>query len=198
MKWHLQCAAQPVSSSNITEYCACHAKWLSLLLLVTYETLFTMRGTTDGILQHHRILRLPPKMTVMTDPRHIWNVVYNAQSNMCHSPNSPNTAPATKNDCHDLDPMRVCLFMPDNHIHRNYYKVFENYYFFLETVRDFYGDFLMFYKKTFENICNLKDDIPYPYQHWNQLSRLYCRPVKRCCYIHQGQGWQDKITKVKK
>ena len=29
MKCHLQCAEQPVSSSNITEYCACHAKWLS-------------------------------------------------------------------------------------------------------------------------------------------------------------------------
>ena len=38
---------------------------------MTYETLFTMRGTTGGILQHHQILRLPRKMTVMTDPRHI-------------------------------------------------------------------------------------------------------------------------------
>ena len=27
-----------------------------------YETLFTMRGTTGGILQHHQILRLPRKM----------------------------------------------------------------------------------------------------------------------------------------
>ena len=53
-----------MASSNITEYCACHAKWLSWLILVTYETLFTMRGTTDGILQHHRILRLPRKMTL--------------------------------------------------------------------------------------------------------------------------------------
>ena len=53
-KWHF----------NFTEYCACHEKWLSWLILVTYETLFTMRGTTDGILQHHRILRLPRKMTL--------------------------------------------------------------------------------------------------------------------------------------
>ena len=34
-----------------------------------------MRGTTGGILQHHQILRLPRKMTVMTDPRHIWNAM---------------------------------------------------------------------------------------------------------------------------
>ena len=66
MKRYLQCAEQQVSSSNITEYCACHAKWLSWLILVTYETLFTMRGTTDGILQHHRILRLPRKLTLET------------------------------------------------------------------------------------------------------------------------------------
>ena len=37
---------------------------LSWLILVTYETLFTMRGTTGGILQHHQILRLPRKMTL--------------------------------------------------------------------------------------------------------------------------------------
>ena len=53
-KWHF----------NFTEYCACHEKWLSWLILVAYETLFTMRGTTDGILQHHQILRLPRKMTL--------------------------------------------------------------------------------------------------------------------------------------
>ena len=62
MKRYLQCAEQKVASSNITKYCACHAKWLSWLILVTYETLFTMRGTTGGILQHHQILRLPRKM----------------------------------------------------------------------------------------------------------------------------------------
>ena len=35
-----------------------------------------MRGTTDGILQHHRILRLPRKMTVMTDPCHIYETLF--------------------------------------------------------------------------------------------------------------------------
>ena len=92
-KWHL----------NFTKYRACHAKWLSWLILVTYETLFTMRRTTvtGVILQHHRILRLPRKMNLMIDPDHWWNVIYNARSNRCHCPNSPNTAPATQNDSHD-------------------------------------------------------------------------------------------------
>ena len=40
MKRYLQCAEQQVASSNITKYCACHAKWLSWLILVTYETLW--------------------------------------------------------------------------------------------------------------------------------------------------------------
>ena len=98
MKCHLQCAEQPVSSSNITEYCACHAKWISWLVLVTHETLFTMRGVTTVIAQTHQILRLPRKMNLMIDPCHTWNAIYNARSNKCHCPNSPNTAPATQND----------------------------------------------------------------------------------------------------
>ena len=90
MKRSLQCAAQQVASSNITKSCACHAKWLSWLILLTYETLFTMRGTTGGILKHHQILRLPCKMTVMTDcPRHICNPMFNTRNNMCLPPTSP-------------------------------------------------------------------------------------------------------------
>ena len=46
----------------------------------------------------HQVLRLPQKVTRMLDPRHIWNIIYNARSNKCHPPNSPNTAPATQND----------------------------------------------------------------------------------------------------
>ena len=57
-----------------------------------------MRGATCVIVQTHQILRLPRKMNLMIDPWHKWNVIYNAQSNMRHSPNSPNTAPATKNN----------------------------------------------------------------------------------------------------
>ena len=65
-----------------------------------YETLFTMRGTTEVLLQNHRLLRLPRKMTLMIDPHHIWNVSYNARSNRDVSPTSPNTAPATKSNTH--------------------------------------------------------------------------------------------------
>ena len=66
MKRYLQCAEQQVSLAKLTKYCAWHTKWL---ILVTYETLFTMRGTADGILQHHRILRLPRKLTLETFPK---------------------------------------------------------------------------------------------------------------------------------
>ena len=68
---------------------------------MTYQTWFTMRGATGVILQLHQILHLPRKMTVMIDPRHIWNVIYNARSNRNHNPTSPNTAPATQNESHD-------------------------------------------------------------------------------------------------
>ena len=101
MKRHLQCAKQQRLPSNITKHCAWHAKWLSWLIRVTYEMLFTMRRATEVTLQHHQILRLPRKVTVMIGPRHIWNVIYNARSNRCHLPTSPNTAPATKSECHD-------------------------------------------------------------------------------------------------
>ena len=73
---------------------------LSWLIRVTYETLFTMRGTTEVLLQNLRMLRLPRKMTLMIDPHHIWNVSYNARSNRDVSPTSPNTAPATKSNSH--------------------------------------------------------------------------------------------------
>ena len=47
-------------------------------------------------LQLHRIVRLPRKVTVMTDPRHIWNVIYNARNNRWRPPAPPNTAPSAK------------------------------------------------------------------------------------------------------
>ena len=43
-KWHL----------NLTKCCACHAKWRVCLILVTYETSFTMRGATSLTLQPHQ------------------------------------------------------------------------------------------------------------------------------------------------
>ena len=87
-----------MSLSKLTKYCACHEKWISWLILDTNETLFTMRGATCVIVQTHQILRLPRKMNRTIDPWHKWNVIYKVRSNMRHSPNSPNTAPATKND----------------------------------------------------------------------------------------------------
>ena len=47
-------------------------------------------------LQLQQILRLPRKMNRMIDPRHIWNVIYNARSKHSQPLTSPNTAPATK------------------------------------------------------------------------------------------------------
>ena len=59
MKRHLECAEQAKSTSNLTKYCACHAKSISWLIRVTYETSFTMRGASTVSLQPHQILRLP-------------------------------------------------------------------------------------------------------------------------------------------
>ena len=98
MKHHLQCAEQQTSPSNLTKYCACHAKWISWLIRITYETSFTMRGATGITLQPHQILRQPRKMNLMIDPHCICNVIYNARSNRHHPPTSPNTAPATQNE----------------------------------------------------------------------------------------------------
>ena len=107
MKRHFQCAEQQASPSNLTKYCACHAKWFSGLMSVTHDTSFTMRRATDLILQHHQVLRLPRKMTRIIYPRDIWNVIYNARSNMHHLPTSPNAAPATKNDAHHWLPWHM-------------------------------------------------------------------------------------------
>ena len=101
MKRHLQCMEQQASPSSFTKYCACRAKWISWLIRITYETSFTMRRARVITLQPHHILRLPRKMNVMIDPHHIWNVIYNAQSNRHRPPTAPNTAPATQNECHD-------------------------------------------------------------------------------------------------
>ena len=80
LKRHLHCAEQQVCPSNLTKYCACYGKWLSWLILVPRETLFTMRGATGVTIQPHQILRLPRKMTLMIDPRHVWNVISTARS----------------------------------------------------------------------------------------------------------------------
>ena len=98
MKLHLQCAEQQVSQSNLTKYCTCHAERLAYLVLITYETSFTVRGATGVTIQPHQMLRLSRRKTHMLNPHHISNLIYNARSNRCHPPTSPNAAPATKND----------------------------------------------------------------------------------------------------
>ena len=80
MKHHFQCVEQVKSPSNLTKYCACHAKWMSSMICVTYETSFPMRGASKVTLQPHQILRLPRKMNVIDDLRDIWNVISNARS----------------------------------------------------------------------------------------------------------------------
>jgi len=97
MKRHLQCAEQVKSPSNLTKGCACPTKSMSPVIRVTYETSFPMRGAGKVTLQTHHILRLPRKMQVSNDLRHISNVISNARSKQRHPATSPNTAPATQN-----------------------------------------------------------------------------------------------------
>ena len=72
--------------------------WRSAYLSKFHEVLRLPRKVT---LQRQQILRLPRKISLMIDPRHIWNVIYNARSNKSQTPTSPNTAPATQNESHD-------------------------------------------------------------------------------------------------
>ena len=96
MRPHFQCVEPVKSPSNLTKYCACHAKWMSAMICITYETSFPMRGPSQVTLQPHQILRLPRKMNGSHDLRHIWNVISNAWTKSSHPPTSPNIAPATK------------------------------------------------------------------------------------------------------
>ena len=66
MKRHLQRAEQQESPSNLTKYCACHARWISWMIRVTYETSFGMRGASKVTLQTRQVLRLPRKTNRMT------------------------------------------------------------------------------------------------------------------------------------
>ena len=72
MKPHLPCAEQQVSRSNLTKYCACHAERLAYLIIITYETSFTVRGATGLPLQHHQILRLPHKIPFPNFLENLW------------------------------------------------------------------------------------------------------------------------------
>ena len=113
MERQLHCAEQPVWLSNLTKDCTCHEKSFAWLILLTFQTSFTMRRATRLTLQPHQIMRTATGLTLQ--PHEIrrlphnshdwcsWHVTrsYIARSNKSHLPNSPNTVPATANDSHD-------------------------------------------------------------------------------------------------
>ena len=53
-----------MSTSNLSKYCACHAKWISCLIRVSYETSCPMRRASNVNLQPQQILRLPRNLQV--------------------------------------------------------------------------------------------------------------------------------------
>ena len=111
MKRYLQCAEQQRLPSNITKYRTCHEKQFSWLILVTYDTLFTMRGAAECTFQHHQIYctchdkshlnftkdcaRYEKCLSWLTWS-HMKRYLQCAEQPKCDPPTSPNTAPATK------------------------------------------------------------------------------------------------------
>ena len=91
-KWN-----HPPTSPNATPAIG---KWMSPVMCDTYQTSFPMRGASKGSLQPHQILRLPRKMQVIKDLRHICNLISTAWIKQRHPATSPNTAPATQNASH--------------------------------------------------------------------------------------------------
>ena len=97
-----------------------HSKFHRILRLPRKVTLALhqiLRLPRKVTLALQQILRLPRKMTLMINPLHTWNAIYNARSNKCHCPTSPNTAPATKNESHDwsLTQMKRYLQCAEQH-----------------------------------------------------------------------------------
>ena len=68
-----------------------------------------MRGATGVTIQPHQILPLSGRKTHLLNHPYIWNRIYNARSNRCHHPTSPNTAPATKNDSYAWSSLNMKL-----------------------------------------------------------------------------------------
>ena len=56
---------------TFTKYCACHAERLTYLVIITYETSFTMREATGVTIQPHQILRLSRRKTHILNHHHI-------------------------------------------------------------------------------------------------------------------------------
>ena len=57
-------AGDPLTPYNFSKYCACHAKWISWWIRITYETSFTLRGATYVSPSNLTILHLPCKIAL--------------------------------------------------------------------------------------------------------------------------------------
>ena len=64
MERQLHCAEQPVWLSNLTKDCTCHEKSFAWLILLTFQTSFTMRRATRLTLQPHQIMRTATGLTL--------------------------------------------------------------------------------------------------------------------------------------
>ena len=85
MKRHLQCAEQTESPSNFTKYCACHAKWMSWLIRLTYETSFTMRRASKVTLQTHQVIAAPARQ----NESHHWSASHMKRHLQCAEQTEP-------------------------------------------------------------------------------------------------------------
>ena len=82
----LLCTKKYYSSTTLyykvlRQYYSVLRQYYNLLLRYYFETSFTLRGATRVSVQLPQILRLPRKMNVINDLRHIWNLISNAWSN---------------------------------------------------------------------------------------------------------------------
>ena len=83
-----------------TKYYSSTTKWLTCLIIITYETSFTMRGATNVTLQtHSRNLRKTAETSFPMRGRSdlFYCKIQHFAPNLTFKP-SPNTAPATKSD----------------------------------------------------------------------------------------------------
>ena len=97
----LLCTTTPVLLCT-TMYYSSTTKYYYVLKSLTWHVTDIARSNTGVIVQPHQILclPLPRKMSLMIEYRHISKVIYNAPSNRCHPPTSPNIAPVSKSDSH--------------------------------------------------------------------------------------------------
>ena len=124
MKRYLQCAEQQMSPSNLTNWCSCHQKLFTWLVLITYtETSFTIRDHSENDSRMKPPVRNPPhnrgyfyrahhempqKYNISRSGYIIPNLTQRCPCNEKCVPTSPNTASARKSDAW-TSPNIVCL-----------------------------------------------------------------------------------------